>query len=77
MRDNLQETLWTHSADNRAIENGLNVCGGAANDPLIGKKIDVVVRHSPDTLVMVFGSTLKSDPCFASLGISNLEIYAL
>lgn len=71
------ETFWTLSVDGRGIDNGINVCGGAANDPLIGKQIDVIIRYSPDTLVLVFGSTLKSDPCFASFGISNLEIYAL
>ncbi len=59
------------------MENGINVCGSAANDPVIAKKIDLTFKYSGDNLNINLGSTLTSDPCFASIGINNIEIYTI
>lgn len=64
-------------ADSRGINHGINICGSSANDPMIGKKVDVTLKHNNDSLELLFGSTLKASPCFASFGVSNLEVYVL
>ena len=72
-----QQVVFTESADIRGIVNGIDTCGGATIDPLIGRKFDVVLLHDEATLDLVFGSTLTCDPGYASYGISDLEIYIL
>jgi hypothetical protein len=74
---NKEKVVWSQDVDSRGLVRGINVCGSASADPIIGKQIDVVVKHSSDELVLRFDSTFKSDPCFASYGISNLEVYVL
>ena len=64
-------------ADIRGIANGIDVCGGATIDPIIGRKFDIVMMHDELTLDLIFGSTLSCDPSYASYGISDLEIYIL
>lgn len=65
------------TGDLRGIDHGINVCGAATNDPAIGKKVDVTFKHSGGNISLLFGSTLKGNSCFASYGISDLEVYVL
>lgn len=72
-----QQVVWTESADIRGITNGLDTCGGATIDPIIGRKFEVTMLHDEPNLSILFGSTLTCDPGYASYGISDLEIYVL
>lgn len=72
-----QQVVWTESADIRGITNGLDTCGGATIDPIIGRKFDITMMHDEASLNILFGSTLTSDPEYASYGVSDLEISIL
>lgn len=72
-----EQVVWTEGADIRGIANGIDVCGGATIDPIVGRKFEVVMNHDEDTLDLLFGSTLTCDPSYASYGVSDVEIYIL
>ena len=72
-----QQVVWTESADIRGITNGLDTCGGATIDPIIGRKFDITMMHDEASLNILFGSTLTCDPEYASYGVSDLEISIL
>jgi len=76
MNNNLQN-IWTLNIDGRGTTNGINLCGSSMIDPAIGVNVDVTFKHSGNELTLVYGSTLKVDPCSASFGVSNVEVLVL
>lgn len=74
-------TLWSKTVDSTGVRTdnvkGLDVCGAATEESLLGERVQVIVKHDQPNLDIYFGSTLKSDPTIASYGISDVEIYIL
>lgn len=63
--------------DGRGIRRGINVCGAATVDPAMGVPIDITFKHSDETLELIYGSSLDSDPCSGSFAVSDIEILVL
>ena len=67
--------IWTDSHDFAHSDNTINMCGGDMGESKFVSHIDATFGHEGDELILVFGSTLKADPCLASYAISTLRIY--
>lgn len=53
---------------------GINVCGNDIPDRL-GYGVKAILPHEKKELALSFGTNLKKDPCLASWGVDDLEIY--
>jgi len=72
---NQDEYVWTDRYDSSMAMNAINVCGAIYGEGKLTTKIDIVVPHNDDSVVVTFGTTVDQDPCDQSWGISNLSIY--
>jgi hypothetical protein len=53
---------------------GVNVCGGDYPDR-ISYPVEFTGKHSESSISLEFGSNIEKDPCEASWGIDDVEIY--
>lgn len=69
--------LYTETADTKEMVSGVDICGAAFKDPVVGKRVDVVFEWPQQKLELNFGSTLEDDPCLASFFVSDIQIYVI
>jgi hypothetical protein len=55
---------------------GVYACGLAFPD-LLAQPIEFITRHNEESLTLKFASTLAQDPCMASWGIDDVQVYIL
>ena len=71
--------LWTDSFDFTQTKNSLNLCGSDIGEGKFTSLIEAVVSAKDaligDYLKLEFGTTLETDPYYASYAISVLRIY--
>ena len=71
--------LWTDSFDFTQTKNSLNLCGSDIGEGKFTSLIEAVINPEDgvdfDFLGLEFGSTLDTDPYYASYAISALRIY--
>lgn len=53
---------------------GINVCGSDIPDRL-SHPVSYVGKHNSNMFTLTFGSTLNKNPCEASWGLDDLQIY--
>ena len=69
------EYFWTEKYNAFQGDQGVNICGGIYPEGKFASLIDVSLEHEEDKIRLSFGSTLQSDACENSFGISALKIY--
>lgn len=68
--------VWTDRLSLDASATGYNLCGSDRYPEMkFASLVDVVLRHSRDSLQVEFGSTLDEQSCTHSYGISGFQIY--
>lgn len=72
--------LWTDSFDFTQTKNSLNLCGSDIGEGKFTSLIEAVITKDEgvdenDMLAIEFGTTLETDPYYASYAISALRIY--
>ncbi len=71
--------MWTDSFDFTQTKNSLNLCGSDIGEGKFTSNIEAV--FTPDLAIennmlgLLFGTTLDTDPYYASYAISSLRIY--
>ena len=71
--------LWTDSFDFTSTKNSLNLCGSDVGEGKFVSLIEGVVSKEQavderNNLVVEFGTTLETDPAYASYGLSSFKV---
>jgi hypothetical protein len=73
--------LWTDNCDFTLTKNSLSICGTDVAEVKFATAVEAVfprsygVVESDGSLIIEFGSTLDTDPFYASYGISEFRVY--
>ena len=72
--------LWTDSFDFTLTKNSLNLCGSEIGEGKFVSLIEAIatkdqVLNLNNRVELEFGTTLSTDPLYASFGISALRVY--
>jgi len=65
--------VWTEVNDMRGLDLP-SFCGGDHPDGKFSVPVDVTLKHSAESIVVAFGSTLDEHPCNESFGIDDVMI---
>jgi len=71
-----KNTVWQKKGIAQKSSKIMNQCGNTDHaDPLMNRQIDKIIEHTGNTILVAFGSTLKKDPCQASYGVDDVQIF--
>ena len=71
--------LWTDSYDSSDFKKSESLCGSSTGEGKFSTLVSAVITKEQiakgDSLQLEFGTTLSSEPTYASYGVSTLRVY--